>query len=865
MEKPDAGTGMMEEAMNRFRARDMDGAARACNDVLRRDPRHPDALYLLGMLRLMGGDPATAASLLGRATERNDRDPALWENLGLANLMKGDAVQAESALRRALALGASHGLLYMRLGLALGPQGKIEEAVGAMRTAAERSPADPDVHLNLGNALAASGRAGEALASYEKVLAIQPDHATARFNLGNIYRSMGRLDDAVAAFQQVLAIAPDDADTHNNLGIVYGRQQRLDDAVACFRRALAIDPALVLAQNNLGNALSALGRMDEAVACFQAAMARDTAHPDAYINLGIVRAKEGMHEEAQSLYARALQRDPGSFEAHFNLGRLRFGLGDLGGAARHYREAATLAPERAFVHIDLGNVFRMAGDVDAAAACYGKAIDLEPGNPDARFYQGEARKLQGRLDEAMAHYRETLERDPDHVSALGALVHLRQHVCSWDGIEAQWQRVKGAIASGAGARLSPFSVLSMPTTAAEQLASARAWARDELAPAIAGRRALGFDFAAPRERSRPRIGYLSWGFHQHATAYLTAELFERHDRSRFEIFAYAYGPDDGSEVRARIRNACEHFSDVSQESYLDTARRIYGDGVDILVDLTGYTLGARPQILALHPAPIQVSWLGYPGTLGTEAVEHLFADPFVIPPGLEAGYAEHVVRLPHCYQITDCRREIADRAPDRETHGLPREGRVFCCFNQAYKILPETFQLWMRILRSVPGSVLWLAEANPWMAANLRGAANAAGVPGDRLVFAPRRPLPEYLAQYRCADIALDTFPYTSHTTASDALWMGCPLVARAGETFASRVSGSVLANAGVPELVAETPGEYERIVIELATSTDALEGVRRKLQAARGSAPLFDTPLFVRNLEAAYTALLGTLAGRSS
>jgi predicted O-linked N-acetylglucosamine transferase (SPINDLY family) len=293
--------------------------------------------------------------------------------------------------------------------------------------------------------------------------------------------------------------------------------------------------------------------------------------------------------------------------------------------------------------------------------------------------------------------------------------------------------------------------------------------------------------------------------------------------------------------------------DVSGETPFTTAQRIYDDGVDVLVDLTGYTLGARTPILALRPAPVQVNWLGYPGTLGTDCVDYLVADPVIVPPGQEGNYTEKVVRLPDCYQVNDRRREVSERVPSREECGLPATGIVFCCFNQAYKILPETFALWLRVMRAAPGSVLWLAESNPWMAANLRRAAAATGVAAERLVFAARKPLPEYLVQYRLADLALDTFPYTSHTTASDALWMGCPLVTRAGETFASRVAGSILRNAGLPELVTDSLAQYERLVVELATTPEKLQAVRRKLQENRDSCPLFDTPRFVRNLESAY------------
>ena len=339
-----------------------------------------------------------------------------------------------------------------------------------------------------------------------------------------------------------------------------------------------------------------------------------------------------------------------------------------------------------------------------------------------------------RLDEAIAAHERALALDPDHVPALGGLVHLRQHVCNWQGIEDLWARVRARIASGAPG-FSPFSTLSMPLTAREQLACASAAASREFEASGVLRR-LAFDTSPAPKRDRIRIGYLSWGFHRHATAYLAAELFELHDRGRFEIHAYDYGPDDRSAIRSRIRASCDRFVSIAHESHLDAARRIHDDGVDILVDLTGYTLGARTQILALRPAPVQVNWLGYPGTMGAGCVDYIVADSYIIPEGQEQHYAEKVVRLPRCYQINDRKREAAERMPTREDCGLPQEGFVFCCFNQAYKIAPDTFGSWMRILQAVPHSVLWLADANRWATENLRRAAAAGGLAPERLVFA---------------------------------------------------------------------------------------------------------------------------------
>lgn len=783
----------MNAAFGRFQARDLAGAERLCGDVLGEAPNHPDALHLLGLMRLTAGRAGEAVTLLGRALGESPLNPDLLENLGVAHLAAREYGQAETVFRRALELGAARGSLYMRLGMALTSQGRHDEAVSALGTAAEMAPGDPDVQVNLGNALAGQGRDDEAAACYGRVLELVPDHPDALFNLGAIRMRQGRLDEASARYERVLALKPDNADTHNNLGLVRERQQRLGEAMAHYQRALARNPQLVSALINLGNLLRVEGRLEEAVDHLERALRVDAHNVDACINLGNVRAEQWRFDEARACFERALPRD-----------------------------ARSIAPDRAEAYAGLGGVWKLQGRLDAAIECFERALEAKPAYPHA----------------------------------LASLIHARQNACAWDGIEALWAKLREGARHAGPDPVSPFAALSMPTTPLEQLQLARAWADDQLAPYAASRLRSGFDFSGRARGKRLRVGYLSWDFHRHATSYLIAELFELHDRSRFEIVAYSYGPDDGSAIRARMRGACDRFVDIAADSHVAAARKIYADGVDILVDLKGYTVGARPPIMAQRPAPVQVNWLGYPGTMGTDCIDYIIADPFVIPEGSERHYSERVVRLPACYQINDRRREIDGRTPTREDCGLPSSAFVFCCFNQAYKILPETFALWMRLLKAVDGGVLWLLDTTALAAANLRRAAAAAGVAPERLVFAPRKPMSEHLARYRAADLAVDTFPYTSHTTASDALWAGCPLVTCAGETFASRVAGSILMNAGLPELVTESFEQYERRVVELAATPGKLQEVRRRLRETRDTCPLFDTPRFVRNLESAYETM---------
>jgi protein O-GlcNAc transferase len=813
----------LREAYGRLNAGDLAGAERLCGEVLRKAPRHPDALHLLGVARLAGGSPAEAATLIGRALEGSPGNATMLEHLGLAHLALRRPERAESAFRDAFAHGGSHGALYMRLGLALASQGKLSEAIAALREAATRSPDMPDAHLNLGNALAEHGDTEQALAAYGRVLALQPGHPGAYFNMGTLRSKTGESDLAIEAFQKALAAAPDDPDIHNSLALAYEQRQRREEAIASFERALALRPDFV----------------------------------DALINFGNLQAAQSRLAEARALYERALKVDAANANALRNLGALLKMQGKLSDAIACYRKAQLADPGQPGVHADLGHALRDSGDFAAASACYRKAVGLEPGSPALWYQLGETCKALGRFDEAASAYARALELKPAYARAMGGLAYVRQHMCDWDGLEALWARLRHEAIGQPGSGISPFSVLYMPFSAAEHLACAKEWARQELDAAAAGTARPEPTRIGEARRRRIRVGYLSWDFHQHATAYLMAELFELHDRGRYEIHAYSYGPDDGSAIRARIRGACEHFADIAQASALEAANRIRADGIDILVDLKGYTMGARPQILAHRPAPVQINWLGFPGSMGTEHADYILADAFVIPPGAEKNYSEKVLRLPDCYQVNDRKRHIADRTPTREECGLPPEGFVYCSFNQTAKILPEVFGAWMRIMSAVPGSVLWLLETNPWATGNLRREARRRGVDENRLIFARPLPLSEHLARYRLAGLSLDTFPYGSHTTASDALWAGCPLLTRTGETFASRVAGSILVNAGLRELVTGDLESYERLAVALASDPGRIAALRRHLQENRDTCPLFDTPRFTRNLENAYDALL--------
>jgi predicted O-linked N-acetylglucosamine transferase (SPINDLY family) len=424
-------------------------------------------------------------------------------------------------------------------------------------------------------------------------------------------------------------------------------------------------------------------------------------------------------------------------------------------------------------------------------------------------------------------------------------------MCEWSGLADLREGLLAKLAQGESGKVSPFLLLAMSgVSASEQRKCSELWMRDRQAACADARASLAFTFSAA-VRPKIRIGYLSCDFHEHATSLLLVEMFEAHDRARFELFAYSYGADDGKPMRPRLEAAFDHFIDIEALSNIDAARAIHADGIDILIDLKGYTLRTRTSILMFGPAPVQVNFLGYPGTLGTTVCDYIVTDAFLTPAASAEDYSESFAYLPHSYQPHG-RKALIGKAPTRAELGLPEAGFVFCCFNQAYKITPDIFDVWCRLLIEVPDSVLWLLK-NDHAEGNLRNEALWRGVTADRLIFAEHLPQIEHLGRLQLADLVLDTSPYNAHTTASDALWASAPLVTCAGETFPSRVAGSILRAIGLGELIAADLDAYFDLALELATVPNRLASVKAKLAANRLTTPLFDIEAYTRDMEGLY------------
>jgi protein O-GlcNAc transferase len=520
-------------------------------------------------------------------------------------------------------------------------------------------------------------------------------------------------------------------------------------------------------------------------------------------------------------------------------------------AIEFMRRAARATPKAAEVHNDLANLLQMSDALEESVASYRRALQLNPGYAEAHRNLASALRRLGRVEEAVTELEAAVALNPQFAEAVAQLLHQLKQQCDWDRIDSLTARLIEVVESDA-APVNPFIFLSLDTMAVQQLACARRWAATHLPPVPECKQPL----RPPGDRIT--LGYLSGDFQEHATAHLIAELFVLHDRSRFRVIGYSYGKDDGSATRRRVSESFDSFVDLEHASHAEAAARIAHDGVDILIDLKGYTTDARPEILALRPAPVQVSYLGYPGTLGTKAVDYILVDQFVVPAEEQPNFTEKLVHLPDAYQINDSRRIISSPAPTREQCGLPAAGFVFCCLSASYKITPRMFDIWMRLVEATPDSVLWLLDPGRVAADNLQREADAR-VPGgaSRLVFAPSLPNPDHLARLSVADLFLDTLPYNAHTLASDALWAGCPVLTCSEATFPSRVAGSLLHAIGLPELVTSTLAEYEALALHLARDRDALHAIRNRLRENRLTTPLFDSRRFTRNLEAAFEEML--------
>ncbi|HET9160524.1 MAG TPA: tetratricopeptide repeat protein [Caulobacteraceae bacterium] len=722
------------------------------------------------------------------------------------------------------------------------------------------------------------GRTARAERLYRDIIAIDPNHLDAVHLTGVLAAQQRDYAKAAGFIERAARIAPHIAQIHANLGKAYYGLDRIEDARKALEEAVRLQPGLADAWNDLGNCQRDLGRLEQAMASFGQANRLSPALPEPWANAADLQIDLGEYERAQVSLAHALSLAPQFAEALAVRARCWLAQGRQQEALADADRVIALRPQMALAHALRGEALaqlartaeaRVAFDqalaldgkfVDklmskgltaagqwlrpAAIGYFQRALRFEEDNREALSLLAMEQMLLRRFDEAKASARRALTLDPDDGSAQYALTQVALQSCDWDGQSEALARMRSLLAEGKiSTALSAFTFMSFDTTPAEQLACARL-----TAPATQAGPTLR---SAARPRGKIRLAYLSGDFHGHATTWLMSGLVERHDRDRFEVIGLSNGPAVRDDMRQHLIGAFDRFVDI-RELDDEAAAALIGElSPDVFIDLKGYTQGNRANLFARRLAPVQVSFLGYPGTMGADFMDYIVADRWVIPAGDEAFYAEKVVRLPDSYQVNTARPQ-SQQGFTRQAQGLPQEAFVFCAFNNTYKITREVFEAWMRLLAQTPGAVLWLLADNPDAVETLKREASARGIDATRLVFAERMGQGDHIARQELADLFLDTAPVSAHTTASDALWAGLPVVTTPGRAFIGRVAASVLSAADLSELIAQNLADYETLALALTRDRGRLDSIRQRLRHGRSASRLFDTARFTRHLERA-------------
>lgn len=770
----------------------------------------------------------------------------------IEHLQKGDLAMAEQSLLQVMHLESANSHALQFLGMIASQRGQYPRAIDYLTQSINLAPANFIASSNLGNIYAQIGEYEKALNAYSQSIQAEPRYEEAWFNRGNILYELGRINEAISHYDQALSLSPNHAPGWFIVGDKLNVIGRFEEALIRYDKAISLVPVYIEAWINKGVALQGLKRFDEAISHYDQAIYLAPNYAQAYSNKGNSLNELGRFEEAVAQHQKAIALKPDYVEAFYNLGIALSGLYRFEEAISNYDKAISIRPEYLDAWMNKGVVLQSLRRFDEAIENYAKLAQIKPEHAEAWLNLAANHSELKNYEQAIIGYQKALNLNQGLDWLRGDLLHACLKIADWENFTEHLEKISSDISSGKCA-VNPFSLMGFMDNISLNSESARIYSKKKF-PAN--------NFLGPLSRSGNKqkicIGYYSPDFRDHPVAFLTAQLFELHNKDRFEIIAFSYSPDDGGLMRPRLEKAFNQFIDVSNMSDLEVAKLSRDLEIDIAVDLAGHTSGSRTGIFAYRAAPIQMNFLGYPGTIGADYIDYIIADRTLIPEQSQQFYTEKVIYLPDTYQPNDQKKEISDRKFTRQELGLPEKGFVFCCFNNSYKILPETFSRWMRILKAVEGSVLWLLEDHPMASENLRMEATKRDIDPFRLIFAKRALLPDHLSRHSQADLFLDTWPYNAHTTASDSLWAGLPILTLMGESLPSRVAASLLNAVGLPELISTSSEQYEVMAIDLAKNPEKLLELRKKLVSNRLRVPLFDTPLFAKNLEEAYVEIHG-------
>jgi len=805
-----------QNAIHSLNAGKFGDAEKLFKKVLMNQPGHVGALNLLTVILMSLQRYREAEEFIRTAVKINKSSDVSFYNYGVILKKLGRSQEALEQFNLALGLKSSVCETWNNRGTVFNDLKNYQRAIFDFDRAIALNKSYVDAYANKGKSLNELERYDDALAAYGKALALKPDLAEAWLGRGNVLFNLKHYEEAIAAYDKALALKPDLAEAWLGRGNVFCELKRYDDALVTYDEALALKPDLAETWLGRGNVLFKLKRYEEAVAAYDKALALKPDLAEAWLGRGNVFCELRCYDEAFAAYDKT----------------------------------SVFKPDLAEAWLGRGNVFCELKRYDEAFAAYDEALALKPGLAEAWLGRGNVFCQLKRYDDAFLPYDRALALKPDLVGTEGARLHIKMQICDWINFDTECAHLTSSVKNNK-ANTAPYAFLGISSSPEDQLQCAKLWVAEQY----------------PHQKSiwqgerynhdRIRVAYLSADFCQHPASILTVGMFECHDNSHFDVTAISLGPGDNSEIRQRLKASFEHFIDAEKYSDDKIANLIKELEIDIVVDLMGFTSDSRTGVFTRRPAPIQVNYLGYPGTMGARYIDYILADRFVIPQEKRECYSEKVVYLPDSFMPNDSKRKITERLPRRSEFSLPETGFVFCAFNQSFKIAPQIFDIWIRLLRQLDNSILWLSKPNETAVRNLKREVQNRGVDPDRIIFAQRVPLNEdHLARHQLANLFLDTLPYNAHTTASDALWAGLPVLTCLGETFAGRVTSSLLNAIGLPELITTTLEDYEQMAMYLARQPEKLAAIKQKLADNRLTKPLFDTTLFTKHIEAAYEAM---------
>lgn len=761
----------------------------------------------------------------------------------LNHFNKGKFQQAKKIYLELINLTSEEIDAFNNLGMIEVQHGNLLEAISFFNKSISTNPNQSGILFYLGNCYLGLSKFSDAILSYDAAIKLDPSFAEAHNNLGNALQELDRLDDALAAYSRAIALNPNYIDAFNNQANVLVDLGKFDEALSSYTKAILLnkdDPEVYF---NRGICLDKLGKFDEALLDYNLAIFLDPEYAEAYFNRGVTNGHLKKFNEAIIDYDRAIELNPNYSKAYFNRGGLHQELRQFNEALIDYDQVLIFEPNFEQTYLQRGAAFFELNWIDESLLSYERAIELKSDYVEAYLGYGHVLHELKRFDEALLNYARLNELQPDRIIVLEQIIASKMMACDWEG----YDECLNKIVNNKEQASIIFNLLALIDDPQFHKAAAETYIKNnfplnKLLP----------DISTYPPHKKIRVGYFSVDFHEHPVAYLTAEMFELHNRQQFEVVAFSCGRASKTAIRKRLENAFDVFLDVRNKSDLEVVELAREMEIDIAVDLAGFTRGSRTNIFALRAAPIQLSYIGYLGTLGAEYYDYLIADPVIIPKNHQQYFNEKVVCLPS-YQVNDSKREISEKVFTREEVGLPRDGFVFCCFNNIYKITPNVFDGWMRILGAVKGSVLLLLDANETATKNLKKEAATRGIHADRIIFAKHLPSPEYIARYRVADLFLDTTPYNAGTTASDALRVGLPVLTKIGKSFASRMAASLLNALNLPDLIVSSQEDYEAFAIRLASNPKELYALKSKLLSSLSTSRLYNSEFFTRHIELAY------------